>query len=286
MKKLLFAFIAACLLMPGFTGQAFANDKKVEFAYVEWDSAVATINVIKAVLQEELGYKVKLTSVAASAMWQATASGDVDGFACAWLPATHADYYKAFGKKLVDLGVNLKGAKIGWVVPDYVTIKSIEEVNANADKFNGKVIGIDPGAGLMRASEEAMKEYDLKDMKLLEGSDATMTAALGDAIKNKEWIIITGWTPHWMFAKWNLKYLEDPKNIFGGEESVHTMIRQGLDKDQPEAVAFLKNFNWTPKEEATVMIANREPGADPYENAKAWVKNNPERVKEWLNAVK
>ncbi|WP_027185448.1 glycine betaine ABC transporter substrate-binding protein [Desulfovibrio inopinatus] len=286
MKKLLFAFIAACLILPSLAGQALADDKKIEFAYVEWDSSVATINVMKAILEDELGYKMKLTSVAAAAMWQATASGDVDGFACAWLPATHADYYKAFGKKVVDLGASLNGAKIGWVVPTYVTIDSIEQVNANADKFDGKVIGIDPGAGLMRASEEAMKEYDLKDMKLLEGSDATMTAALGDAVKNNKWIIVTGWTPHWMFATWDLKYLKDPKSVFGGEESVHTIVREGFEKDHPEAAAFLKNFHWTAKEEAQVMVANRKQGSDLLENARAWLKEHPERVQEWLKGVK
>ena len=38
-------------------------------------------------------------------------------------------------------------------VPSYVTIDSIEELNANADKFGGKIVGIEPGSGLMRDTE-------------------------------------------------------------------------------------------------------------------------------------
>ena len=39
-----------------------------------------------------------------------------------------------------------------------------------------------------------------------------MTAALKSAIANDEEIAVTGWTPHWMFARWDLKYLDDPND--------------------------------------------------------------------------
>lgn len=38
-----------------------------------------------------------------------------------------------------------------------------------------------------------------------------MTVALGEAIKQHKDIVITGWSPHWMFNKYDLKYLADPK---------------------------------------------------------------------------
>ena len=71
------------------------------------------------------------------------------------------------------------------------------------DKFQGRIIGIEPGAGLMSASEEAIKEYGLSEYTLMDGSSATMTAALAEAIANEEWVIVTGWTPHWKFAAWD-----------------------------------------------------------------------------------
>ncbi len=61
----------------------------------------------------------------------------------------------------------------------------------------------------------------------------------GQAIKNNEDIVITGWSPHWMFAKYDLKYLADPKGTMGGEEAIHTMARQGLKEDQPNHVQLL-----------------------------------------------
>ncbi|MBI9074899.1 MAG: glycine betaine ABC transporter substrate-binding protein [Desulfatibacillum sp.] len=255
---------------------------KIKIAYVEWACARASTNVVKAVLQEKLGYDVNILSVSAAAMWQAVGSGDADAMVTAWLPGTHKEYLAAVQDKVEVLGPLSYGAKVGWVVPAYVTINSIEELKANGDKFNHKIIGIDPGAGLMSASEKAIVDYGLEDWKLVEGSGATMTAALSDAIKNNEWIVVTGWAPHWKFGRWDLKFLEDPKVSLGPEEQIETVVRKGLKEDMPEAYAFLDNFNWTGSQMATVMDWNEADGSDPYETAKRYIEENPDQVKEWL----
>ncbi len=280
---------ALCLLtlmtmfLCGFMGTALAESKgKVRLAYVEWDCATATTNVARAVLEERLGYEVEVLPVAAAAMWAATASGDVDGMLAAWLPATHASYYKRFKSKIEDLGPLVTGARIGLVVPDYVTIDSIAQLGANADKFSGKIIGIDPGAGVMARTEDAIEAYNIKGMELMEGSGATMTAALADAIKHKKWMVVTGWAPHWKFGRWKLKFLEDPKGVFGAAEDIHTIVRKGLKKDKPQVYRFLDNFKWNRNQMETVMAWDQEPGANRYENAKRFVKENPKLVDSWL----
>ena len=167
-------------------------------------------------------------------------------------------------------------------MPKYVTINSIAELKANADKFKGKIIGIDPGAGLMSKTEKVLKDYGLDNFTLVEGSGATMTAALSDAIKNREWVVVTGWTPHWKFAKWELKYLDDPKKIYGGAEYIGTIVRKDLKKDMPEVHKFLDNFYWSPDDMAELMVWNQEKGADPYKNAVKWIKKNNDKVDKWL----
>ena len=108
-----------------------------------------------------------------------------------------------------------------------------------------KITGIDPGAGIMEATERAIEEYELTDWDLVSGSGAAMTAALKKAYDKEEPIIITGWTPHWKFAKFDLKYLEDPKGTYGGEEQIRTIGRLGLADDLPEAHQILSQFNWS-----------------------------------------
>ncbi|GHB01383.1 hypothetical protein GCM10007159_24000 [Modicisalibacter luteus] len=263
------------------SGVAQAQEKgTVNLAYVEWSDAVASTNVMRAVL-EKAGYNVELTSLSAAVMWQALATQDADAITTAWLPTTHADYYGRVGDQVEDFGANLDGTKLGLVVPKNSSLDSISDINTHSDELGGKIVGIDPGAGMMGVTEEAIEEYGL-DINLQSGSGATMTAALEAAIKNNEEIVVTGWTPHWMFARWDLKYLEDPKNAFGGAEQIHTIVRQGLEEDMPEAYAILDNFEWTPKELGEVMLMNQKEGSDPYQNAKQWVEDNPEIVSEWI----
>ncbi|SDK32068.1 glycine betaine/proline transport system substrate-binding protein [Maridesulfovibrio ferrireducens] len=282
MKKILTLLMAA-LLIASLSATAFAGDKKVKLAYVEWDCATATTNVIQAVLQERMGYEVEILPVAAAIMWQAVGTGDVDATAAAWLPITHADYLKRVENNVVDLGPNVTGAKLGWAVPSYVTVDSIADLNQYADKLDDRIIGIDPGAGIMTLSEKAIEEYKLKDLELMEGSGATMTASLSNAIKNKEWIVVTAWSPHWLFGRWDMKFLKDPKGILGGEETINTVVRKGLKEDKPEVYAFLDKFAWKDaKQFQMVMAWNQEEGADPYENAKRFIKENKEQVDSWL----
>jgi glycine betaine/proline transport system substrate-binding protein len=198
---------------------------EVPKAYVEWSDAVASTNVMRAVL-EQAGYEVETTSLSAAAMWQSVSTGDADALTTAWLPTTHADCYDRLGDQVVDLGVNLDGTRLGLVVPAYSKMDTIADINDHAEAIDGKITGIDPGAGIMGLTEDVIDAYDL-DIDLQSGSGATMTAALQNAVKNEEEIVITGWTPHWKFARWELKYLEDPHNVFGGAEQIHTIAPTG-----------------------------------------------------------
>ncbi|WP_136067725.1 glycine betaine ABC transporter substrate-binding protein [Modicisalibacter radicis] len=268
----------------GVSGVAQAQEESkgtVSLAYVEWSSEVASTNVVRAVL-EQMGYDVEMSSLSAAAMWQAVAYGDADGMVAAWLPTTHENYLEQTKDKVVDLGTNLDGTKLGLAVPSYTDIDSIEELGEKADLVNGEIIGIDPGAGLMGLTEDVIDEYGLGgDIKLRSGSGATMTAALQSAIQNEDDIVVTAWTPHWMFSRWDIKYLDDPKNVYGDAEQIHTIVRQGLEEDMPEVYEVLDNFAWTPEQMGEVMLMNQEEGADPYANAQKWVEEHPEVVDEW-----
>jgi glycine betaine/proline transport system substrate-binding protein len=147
-----------------------------------------------------------------------------------------------------------------------------------------EIVGIDPGAGLMKATNKVIEQYELNDWKLIEGSGAAMAAALEKAYKAKKPIIVTGWTPHWKFAKFELKYLEDPKNIYGGAEQIHTIARLGLKEDLPSAHALLDRFEWTPDQMADVMVAIQN-GTKAEQAAAAWVEQNAETVNQWIEGI-
>ncbi|WP_059051261.1 glycine betaine ABC transporter substrate-binding protein [Paenibacillus senegalimassiliensis] len=156
--------------------------------------------------------------------------------------------------------------------------------SAVGKQVNYEIIGIDPGAGIMKATSQVIESYELEDWTLIEGSGAAMTAMLDKAIKAEKPIIITGWTPHWMFAKYDLKYLEDPQKVFGEAEEIHTLARLGLKEDHPTAYEFLDRFEWTSDEMGAIMTAIQE-GQDPAEAAKAWADENSDRVDTWTEGL-
>jgi len=266
---------------------AGSKTKEITLAYVAWDSEIASTNVVKEVLEGKLGYKVNMMQVDAGPMYLGIADGSADAMVAAWLPSTHGEnYYEPNKDKFEDLGANLDGTKTGLAVPAYMEISSIEDLN-NADTakpLKNTITGIEPGAGIMTAAGKAIEEYGLKDWKLLESSSAAMAKVLQDAYAKQEPIVVTGWTPHWMFAKMDLKYLDDPKGVFGGDEQIHTLVRLGLKDDQPDAYKLLDRFEWTPADMEAVMV-DIYGGMSEQDAAKKWIEANPDKVGKWAEGL-
>ncbi|ROL85831.1 glycine betaine ABC transporter substrate-binding protein [Pseudomonas chlororaphis] len=259
---------------------ASADSKTLSIGYVDgWSDSVATTYVASEVIKQKLGYDVKLQAVATGIMWQGVATGKLDAMLSAWLPVTHGEYWTKNKDKVVDYGPNFKDAKIGLIVPEYVKAKSIADLKGDTT-FKNKIVGIDAGSGVMLKTDQAIKDYGL-DYKLQASSGAAMIAELTRAEEKNESIAVTGWVPHWMFAKWKLRFLEDPKGVYGAAETVNSIGSKGLEKKAPEVAAFLKKFQWASKDEiGEVMLAIQE-GAKPEAAAKDWVAKHPERVAEW-----
>ncbi len=284
MKKLFFVLclLAACLL--GVPGHA-AGKKHLKIVYVEWDCATASTYLAKAVLEDKLGYTVEAVSVSNAAMWGALASGDADVSVTASLPVTHGDFYAKFKDKIDIIGTITDTARLGLAVPAYVPLQSVEELGAHSERFQNRIIGIDPGAGVMTLTEKLLKDYKLDNMKLIEGTGATMTASLADAIRNKQWIVVTGWSPHWMFGRWKLRYLDDPLGTLGKQQNIQTATRKNLQKDHPEACAFLSRFHYADANQfETYMSWNQENDLKtPEATARRFMKAHPELVADWLS---
>ncbi|MBP2240933.1 glycine betaine/proline transport system substrate-binding protein [Cytobacillus eiseniae] len=153
------------------------------------------------------------------------------------------------------------------------------------EQLDYKIVGIDPGAGLMKLTiEDALPEYGLDKWNVIEGSGAAMTAALKKAYDKEEPIIVTGWNPHWKFNSFDLKYLEDPKGVFGGAEDINTIARLGLKEDHPDAHLLLDQFNWEPADMEEVMGFIQD-GTDPVDAASRWISENEDLLSEWTKGV-
>ncbi|GIO02473.1 ABC transporter permease/substrate binding protein [Brevibacillus laterosporus] len=280
------AILVISSIVNGVAGNGGGNAKNITLSYVAWDSEIASTHVVKQVLEQKLGYQVNMLQVEAGPMWTGVATKSADALVAAWLPKTHASFYAKNKDQVEDLGANLEGTRLGLVVPEYMNITSIDDLRRSDIKNATKatIIGIEPGAGLMSAATKMLQDYQLTDWTLMEASSAAMATELQKAYSQQKPIVVTGWTPHWMFAKMKLKYLDDPKKSFGEDEQIHTIVRLGLQEDLPDAYQFLRQFKWTPEDMAQVMVRIQE-GVEPDDAAKEWIDAHPETVEKWLAGI-
>ncbi len=282
-KKL---FIFAIILMVATTA-VFAEgqqeqdaQKTANLVYVNWEEGVAYTHLAKVVLEDQMGYEVEITAADVAPAYTSIAQGDMDAFMETWLPVLHKDYVDKYQDDIIDLGNVYEGTQSGLVVPDYMEIETITEINDIADELGGKITGIDAGAGVMKTTEQVIDMYDL-DVKLMASSGPAMTAALKDAVENEEPIVVTGWRPHTMFGRWDLRFLKQDQDQVWGKGNIHIMGRKNLREDKPELAQFLENYFFTDPQLADLMLTIAE-GDDTEEAARQWMNDNMDIVEQWI----
>ena len=254
----------------------------VTLAHMSWDDSLASTAAVTNVLEDE-GFEVDLVQLDPAILFSALATGDADFSVSPWMPVTHGSYVEEYGDQIDIMGPHTEGAKVAFVVPTYMEdTNSIEDLTDVADQT---ITGIEPGAGITQQANEAMATYDnLSNWELQESSTGAMLTSLRQAYNNQEEIVITGWTPHWMFIEFDLKVLEDPENVFGTEENLVTMARQDFEEDNPLAYQIIDNFHWEIEDIQEVMLYMQE-DMSPEDAARKWMEDNPDKVAEWTEGV-
>lgn len=253
---------------------------QIEIGYVNWSDSVALTELAKVVLEDKMDYDVNITMADAGVVFTSVAEGDTDFYLDFWLPVTFKDYYEELGDDLELLGTSYDSAEIGVAVPKYMDINSMDELNDYKEELDGQIVGIDSGAGVVKNTNIAIDEYDL-DYEVVTGSEPVMTASLSDALDNEEPIAVTAWKPHWKFARWDIKFLEDPKNVYGDGEESFIIGRKGTKEDMPEVHEFIENFHLEMNEIEELMDMI-EDGDNPEESARQWMNENEEVVEAWI----
>ncbi len=265
-----------------------AAEEVIRIGWTAWADAEVATQIAAQLLERELGLDVELVMADIGVQYQAVAAGDLDAMLMAWLPMTHAEYWGRVRDRVVNLGPIYSG-RLGWVVPDFIPpeeLSSIEDLRRPeiGRNIGSQIQGIDPGSGLMQASEQAMRAYELDRLELVAASGAAMTAVLDRAVRRGEWVVVTGWEPHWKFARYDLRFLDDPQGVLGGRERIHVLVRQGFEDDfPPEVTDFLARLHLTQEDLAELLLESQE---RPVEAVVAdYLEAHPRRVRYWLTGV-
>lgn len=266
-------------------GSAVAAEP-IKLAITDWADVLATANVAKYVLEAKLNQPVKFVNADIGIQFQGVARGDLDIMVGGWLPVTHAVYYEKYKNDLDDVGVIYTGGRNGWAVPAYVPesqVSSISDLNKPdvKSKLDGTIQGIGPGSGLMQASEKSVEAYKLNGYNLQSSSEAGMLAAVSRAYQTKQWVVATVWSPHWLWQKWQMRYLKDPKGTLGGEEQIHAFASKQFATKFPRADVFFKHFKLTLADVEAIELEGNSTN-DYASAAKKFVDAHPDKLKAWL----
>jgi len=269
-------------------GGSGSASKSLTLGSIGWDENIAVSNLTKVVLGDEMGYDVQLKGpLDLGPMFQGLSSGDLQAFQDVWLP-NHEQYLnKPQIKPRVEV---LKPWYQGTTKFGITVLSYMEGITSIADlpkAGTDEITGIEPGAAFMPIVEnKVIPAYNL-DMKLVTSSTAGMLAEVQKKNAAKEPIVFTGWSPHWMNLKYNIVYLDDPKDAqgaFDDPSKITCAVNKDLKTDDPAAYTYLKNISLDEDQineiEAEINKAGEEKGA------RAWYKKNKDVVKPWLDAAK
>ncbi|PPS76407.1 MULTISPECIES: ABC transporter permease/substrate binding protein [Streptomyces] len=262
-------------------GKDIGQGKKITIGYIPWDEGVASTFLWKEIL-EQRGYEVEAKQFDAGPLYTSLSQGDVDFQTDAWLPTTHAQYWKKYGKQLDDLGAWYDKTSLELTVPAYMKgIDSLADLKGKASEFGGKITGIESSAGEMALlKSKVLKEYGLdKEYKVVDSSTPAMLAELKRAYAQKKPIVTTLWSPHWAYNDYDLKKLKDPKGAWGEGDGVHSLSRKGFADDDPTVAGWLKKFEMSEKQLTSLEAEINEAGKGSQQDAvRAWLKQNPDVV--------
>jgi glycine betaine/proline transport system substrate-binding protein len=256
------------------------EERKLRMVYTEWTESVALTYLSTVLLEEQMDYDVELKLTDIENVYREVAEGKADIFTDAWLPETHQQYFEKFREKLELIGIIYPDAKIGFVVPEYSTLKKV----ADLKNYSHTLIGIDEGAGVMQKARIAIEKYDLSNT-LSDLSEEEMVQHFEDSIKRRKDIVVTGWEPHWIFARYDVRFLEDPDNVFGKRENIYSIGHTGIEQEHPHVIRFFERMQLTEKQ-LNRLVYHVQLSEDPREGIKTWIKEHEYIVNQWVKNLK
>ncbi|TDN63512.1 glycine betaine ABC transporter substrate-binding protein [Paraburkholderia sp. BL10I2N1] len=285
MIKLLKAAWLCSVVLYGAIAHAAAPDKTLTIGVNNWAENIAVANLWKVLLTQK-GYSVKLQPGDKAIIYSGVAQGKLDLTFEVWLPSADGRPYDNVKAHVDKIGPWFDKAQLGLAVPDYVKIDSVDQLNAAKDEFSHDgqptIFGIESGSGLMGLTSKAKQDYAL-DYNVLPSSEAAMLLTLQRAEQNGKPVVVTLWNPHWVWAKYKLHYLKDPKGTFGTPDSIYAISAKRFSSDFPDASRWMNHWKMNDQTLGDLMNEIRAAGeAQPEKGAENWVKKNQTLVDAWM----
>lgn len=246
-----------------------------------YDYATVPAYLTKEIL-EQVGYEVEIQEGQIGILYEALASEDIEAFIDIWSPNLQSSYLEKYEGDFEVAGTLYSEMPLGVAVPTYMEdINSISDVKKHPEKFDGKVYAIDPGSGMAKTSKKMVETYQMDEFEIQNSSVAPMLAQVKKATRNEEGVVFNAWRPHPMFSKFDIKFLDDPKNVWKLDD-VQIGVVKDLKEKSPTAYKLFSNMKLTLKMVEKWQISLDSEEKEPEELAETWVKENQDKVNKWL----
>jgi glycine betaine/proline transport system substrate-binding protein len=275
--------LLALWLMVGCGGKG--SDKTLDIADIGWTENTAISGLTQVLLEEDLGYKkVTIHTSSLDSAFDGVANGSLDAFQDVWLP-NQQNLLDSVKDDVELLDPWYQGqTKQGIGVPSYTDTTSLDQLNeSNVDL----IYGIEPSSVVMqKVFDKVIPSYGLHQ-KLVAASTDGMLAEVDNLYRNREDFAFLAWSPHWMNQRYDIRYLEDPKDAFGelnNPAKVSTLVKKALRYDDPVAYAFMKAMTLD-EEQIDDLESTINDVGDPLEGARQWANDNRDVVQPWIDAA-
>ncbi|MGM0700925.1 MAG: ABC transporter substrate-binding protein [Pseudomonadota bacterium] len=285
--------LSLAALAGGLATHAGADDTTLDFGVPAWPGITVKTEIAQQLL-EPLGYDTHRHDVGLQVIYQGLESGDVNVFLGGWMPAQREMFEPLEADGTIEsLANNVDGAQMTLAVPEYLYeegIRSFADLDENRDRFDGKIHGFGAGSAASEILNDAIDDdaWGLGDWQLVDTSEVGMLGAARDAISREEAIVWVGWTPHWMNLELPMRYLDDPKDLFGannGESDVLTLMRGDYAESHPNLAEFFSQFTFSAEEQSWMIREYGQEERDVDDVASQWIRDNAERVEAMLADV-
>lgn len=259
-----------------------SDEKSVVIAYSPFEEVIAGTYLWEHILEEE-GYDVELVQLDVAAAYTSVAENEADLYMNG-VPEAHPDLWEKLGSRFTSVSEWYEPLRHGLVVPEYVDVDSIEDLADTAEEFDNRIIGIEPGTGLMDDFEQATSDYDLDDYEVIGSSSAAMLAEFERAINNEENVVAVAWNPHWAVAEFNMKFLDDPQGSFLGDGKYNVIASEEA-QEKVQLMELLSHFEMDDEAFYDLLIGLREAGVgNERESVLSWLEDDSNRdlVHSWL----
>ena len=271
-----------------------------------WAGSTANTYIAKNVLEDKLGCQVEITKLAEIPVFQAMADGKTDAVLEDW---QHVDQYEQYIDKagtVVQGGPLGVEGHIGWFIPKFVMddhpeFATWEGLKGKEDVFNNEFLGGDPS--YVQKDKELIKALGLDLKHVTAGAEPAQVARWSQAYKQKKPVLFYWYTPQYLNQEFDLAEVKLPPRTDankdckddakeGGDPEQYkceydvTIINKLFSKKFADsgspAYDMLSKMKLTNEDQELVAKAIAGDKQDPEEAGADWVKDNRDKVDQWL----